>query len=52
MSIQAKVNLSDFKTQLQRIFVYYCSFADKESFSSLKIQNYRRFILDLQLPQN
>ncbi len=37
------------KTELQRIFVYYCSFADKESYSLLKIQNYRRFITDLQL---
>jgi hypothetical protein len=52
MKSRLRNELDDFKTQIQRIFVYYCSFADKESYSLLKIQNYRRFILDMQLSQN
>jgi hypothetical protein len=39
-----------YQTQLERIFIYYCSFADKENLSTLKIQNYRRLLLDLQVP--
>ena len=39
-----------YKTQLERIFIYYCSFADKENLTFLKIQNYRRLLLDLQIP--
>ena len=38
-----------YQTQLERIFSYYCSFADKENLSTLKIQNYRRLLLDLQI---
>lgn len=41
--------LEPFRTQLQRIFVYYCSFGDKDNHSLLKIQNYQRLLSDLQL---
>lgn len=44
--------LQQYRTQIHRIFVFYCSFADKESYSQLKIQNYRRFILDLHLKEH
>jgi hypothetical protein len=44
-----EIGFDSYQTQLERIFVYYCSFADKDNHSHLKIQNYRRLLGDLHL---
>ena len=36
----------DVKWQLQIIFIYYTSYADRNNFRLLKQQNYRRFLID------
>ena len=41
--------LAEHQTQIERIFVYYCSFADKENHTLLKMLNYKRLLNDLQL---
>jgi hypothetical protein len=44
-----RAELQSFHCQLQRLFVYYCSFGDKDSYALLKIQNYQRLLSDMQL---
>ena len=36
----------EIKWHLQIIFIYYTSYADRNNFSLLKQQNYRRFLID------
>lgn len=40
------------KHQLRTVFVYYCSFGDRDNYTLLKIQNYRRMLIDAQLIEN
>jgi hypothetical protein len=42
--------LQAYHTQIQRLFIYYCAFSDKEDNALLKIQNYQRLLSDLQFP--
>ena len=42
-------HLQPYKYQLQKVFIYYCSYADKHNYSLLKIQNFSRLLTDLQL---
>lgn len=37
------------RSQLHTIFVYYCSFGDRDNYHTLKVQNYRRMLSDTQL---
>lgn len=41
-----------YRHQLERVFIYYSSFGDKDNFSILKIQNYSRLLTDMQLVNN
>lgn len=43
---------SEAKWHLQTIFLYYASFGDRNNYSLLKQQNYRRFLIDSETVTN
>jgi len=45
----SRAELHSYRYQLQRVFVYYCSFGDKDNYALLKIQNYQRLFSDMQI---
>jgi len=45
-----KADIEPYHHQLRRLFVYYCSYADKDNLSTLKGHNFRKYVNDLHLP--